>query len=795
MSEMGDRGRKEGAHLRRRGARVLGSSIVATFLVIVTTGSVLIGIGSGSAETASTVSETCSVTEEPVESGSVLISAPMKVQFSDSDLLVVLDTITSAPSAINPGNQMGVKTTLTMDLDVVAQAMLEDKVRPAVVAAGYPGLAPTAWVELELRDVEFEVDLPSGVSPVGSPSSASDSSATSAAWTPGGVALTIDQLTADTRSPGPVSKSSLLWTMADNGDPAPRALVAEASTLTFETEVTIGLLFYGAPITGAVTAPWGCSPAVPTPLMSVEVTDSPVSSSTSPATTAPPTSSSTPSSTSSSTSTTTTWPEAPSIDPESCAVDGFDAYGGFTGMSRASTGYFRTEKIDGRWWLVDPDGHPFFSQGINHITYVGTPDRNGETPYHDAAVARYGSEENWADAQAQRMGEWGYNTVGAWSSGSLVDDKPYVLLLGMTSQNFGTGQMEDLFSPDWEAGVRATANSAAASHSGNKNLIGYWSDNELHFGPDWRELHLFDSYLSLDASAPGKQELLTLLKDRYATFSDFATDFTTIATSWNDLEPPSLVTDWTSTGGVATRTAWVALVAERYFSITSDAIEDADPNHLFFGPRMIAQTAGVPLLEAAARHVDVASFNLYPLRPELIEPLRNADPTYLPTDGALAAHAAIIDKPVVISEWSFRAADSGLPNTWPPLFPTLDNQSQRAGAYERFVDELLDTSWVVGQHWFEHADEPPAGRFDGEDSNFGLVDNNDDPYPLLTAVSRTMHDCAYHRLIAPPSPTTSDPPPTTSPATSGVSPPTTTPSAPPGPIPARPITEAPKFVG
>lgn len=466
-------------------------------------------------------------------------------------------------------------------------------------------------------------------------------------------------------------------------------------------------------------------------------------------------------------------------------MSGFDRYGGSTSMTLEATGAFRTAEIGGRWWLVDPDGHPFFSQGINNVTFEGTPDKFGATPYHDAALAKYGTAESWATAQVQRMQEWGYNTLGGWSQADRFAGRAvYTVLLNQTSQSSSTGDMEDLFEPSWEAKARTSAASAAAAHRDDPFLLGYWSDNELHFGPDWRPLHLFDSYLSRPATSAGKQHLLALLHARYPTFAAFAADFTTTATSWADLDAPATVTAWTSSGGEDTRAAWVGEVAERYFSVTAASVHDADPTHLFLGPRFISQTTGRPVLEAAARHVDVASFNLYEIRPELIAPLKNADPTYLSVQDALAAQAAILDKPIMITEWSYRAADSGLPNTWPPLFPTLDTQAERAAAYESFVTSLLATKWVVGQHWFEHADEPPAGRFDGEDSNFGLVNAADEPYAELTAVSKTMHDCAYARLQADqqPAPTTTTTSPTggtsttttTTPATSTTSTPTTT---------------------
>jgi agarase len=38
---------------------------------------------------------------------------------------------------------------------------------------------------------------------------------------------------------------------------------------------------------------------------------------------------------------------------------------------------------------------------------------------------------------------------------------------------------------------------------------------------------------------------------------------------------------------------------------------------------------------------------------------------------------------------------------------------------------------MVGYHWFEYTDEPAEGRFDGENSNYGLVDINDNPWTIL----------------------------------------------------------------
>ncbi|MHB1459110.1 MAG: hypothetical protein ACYC0V_19560, partial [Armatimonadota bacterium] len=45
-----------------------------------------------------------------------------------------------------------------------------------------------------------------------------------------------------------------------------------------------------------------------------------------------------------------------------------DKYGGWlSGPILKATGYFRTDKHSGKWWLVDPDGRLFFSNGIDCV--------------------------------------------------------------------------------------------------------------------------------------------------------------------------------------------------------------------------------------------------------------------------------------------------------------------------------------------------------------------------------------------------------------------------------------------
>ena len=434
------------------------------------------------------------------------------------------------------------------------------------------------------------------------------------------------------------------------------------------------------------------------------------------------------------------------------AAGSYDAYGGWTGTTLAATGAFRTAEVAGRWWLVTPDGHPFFSNGLNHVTPIGTVDKNGHAAYHEAILAKYGSESAWAAAQVARFGTWGINTLGGWSDIGLFDGRgvPYTVTLSLAGQNSGTGRMADFWSPGWVSSVQSSTASAAAGRTNDPWLVGYFLDNELHWTKDWRSTEQLDFYLQRDAAEPGKVHLVDWLRSRYANdFAAFAADFTTDATDWASLLAATTIADAGGAGARPTRDAWVGEIAERYFSVAHAALKAADPNHLDLGTRLVAQVITPEVLQAAAAHVDVVSINWYEILDQFEEYVANLGPDFLPTADTLAAHGKLSSKPLMITEFGWRAMDSGLPNTWPPLQVVVDTQQERATRYRNFGQCLVNTGYVVGAYWFEMTDEPAIGRFDGENDNWGMVTEADEEYPLVTAAAAAVHDMAYAPLTDP----------------------------------------------
>ena len=103
-----------------------------------------------------------------------------------------------------------------------------------------------------------------------------------------------------------------------------------------------------------------------------------------------------------------------------------DKFGGWTkGPAFKASGFFHTEKRDGRWYLVTPEGHPFYSLGVNTITpsvnqtYVAGREWMFESlPKPDEPLAsHYGEGDNrggnGADqGRAYNAGRW-YDFYGA----------------------------------------------------------------------------------------------------------------------------------------------------------------------------------------------------------------------------------------------------------------------------------------------------------------------------------------------------------------------------------------------
>jgi hypothetical protein len=250
----------------------------------------------------------------------------------------------------------------------------------------------------------------------------------------------------------------------------------------------------------------------------------------------------------------------------------------------------------------------------------------------------------------------------------------------------------------------------------------------------------------LEPGTPNKVEAIRLLK---ATLSDIGTINTRWGVafrSWADLEANRDEVWDDPTNGLATPefmedgAMLVKAIATRYFKVCADAIRKHDPNHMILGCRSaLVGMEMTPVFESMNGYVDVVSVNDY---------LQTSD-NHRPSDFMFAMIHRANGLPMMVTEFSFRSRDSGLPNTKGAGL-IVDTQKTRANAYETYVTGLLAYDFVVGYHWWKYMDEPREGRPDGEDSNYGITTIDDEPYSaFVDTFTRVNERFDVVRLAAP----------------------------------------------
>jgi hypothetical protein len=402
-------------------------------------------------------------------------------------------------------------------------------------------------------------------------------------------------------------------------------------------------------------------------------------------------------------------------------------------QAAAAGRYFRVVQQSGVWWFLSPTGQLTLSAGVDNISYHGDV-IHGTTihPYLGYVSKLYPNQGAWALAELGRIRLWGFNTVGAWSDPAVWNrGMPYTVILDIAARsgaNWLTGVPVDVYSSRFEWTAHQIAMSECAPRADDPYLLGYFSDNELRWGPDWRgKQNMLAMYLNLPTNSPGRQHAIGFLRRQYSGRIEALNHAWGVhAAGFADI-PSQASTEAHQTDSAE----FLGMVAARYFDVCARAIREADPNHLYLG----AKFAGLPPdpVLRASHLTDVVSVDIYKFDPR-------------PTVRHIFE---VSHRPVLVAEFAFRAEDSGLPNTR-GAGPKVPNQGSRAHAYKNYVSLLEGLPEAVGYHWFEWCDEPKQGRFDGENSNYGLVNIHDQPYlQFVTAVKAANREAlsVHHALM------------------------------------------------
>jgi hypothetical protein len=369
-----------------------------------------------------------------------------------------------------------------------------------------------------------------------------------------------------------------------------------------------------------------------------------------------------------------------------------------------ATGYFSIGQRGGRSFFVTPTGEPFYSTGVDHVSSDPDTDRvTGLCPYCQTIQSEYPSTAAWATATVAQLRSWGFNSLGAFSDNStFAGQMPYSVQLSMASG-------DDWFAPSFVTNADEVAATEVAPLANDPNLIGWYTDSELDWGPNGSDLETqLAHYLALPAGSPG-----LAVAQKY----------------------------------VGNPNGFLYALATRYFQVTTAAIRMYDPHHLILGVKAEAQEIQPQLLRAARPYVDVFSIDDYQLLPGVAQLIDQLWPQYLPVTATFGNFEKYVKRPIMVGEYSFIASTPQTPDTVPGVYPVYPDQTARAAAYTDYIAPLYEHApWVVGDEWFEYVDEPQGGRFDGENDNFGLVDVENQPYQDLVTQMEIMHSIAPDRV-------------------------------------------------
>ncbi len=390
-------------------------------------------------------------------------------------------------------------------------------------------------------------------------------------------------------------------------------------------------------------------------------------------------------------------------------------------LAQPKPGFFETAQKDGRWWLKDPKGRPFFCKAVNVFEIGADPAKLDPAKPAYSGLRHYPSRDAWLKAQLARLKSWGFNTLGGYTDHDfyLQAKWPYTVALAM-----GAWVSVPWLDPAEPASLQKfdeLAQEVAAKFKNDPNLIGYFVDNEL----GWWDETLLTFWLTQPSTARPKREVMRLLEKEYGgdlkrLLKDF--EIKPRPHSWKALEgshKEAILAQGARPLAVEEFTGWMA---DQFYSLAAAAMRKADPNHLLLGDRYLSYY-NPAVVRAAGKHMDVvsANYNSYSekgwIAPAFFEGLY-----------------ASCGKPIMVTEFYFSAKDnaSGNRNLQGP-FITVPTQPERAAGAEAMANGMASLPYIVGHHWFQYVDEPTFGRGDGEDFNFGLIDIHNQPYPLLTA--------------------------------------------------------------
>jgi len=313
-------------------------------------------------------------------------------------------------------------------------------------------------------------------------------------------------------------------------------------------------------------------------------------------------------------------------------------------------------EIDGRAWLVDSEGKPFFAHGITH--------------------GKHGRAD--LDAFSKACKEVGFNAYGYGCPPELRGDMPFVeswshLVKSAYYRGKNNVTFVDIFDPAeqamLEAGVKATC---IRSRANRENIIGHcWTDLgswplDNPSGTNWVEFTR-----NLPDDAPGQKA--------YQAF----------------------LSTWEGDDDTARDQAFLRLIAREYFRVVGEATRKYDPGALIFGDRFAFNTFDNDVVREMLPYVDAIAIQ---------PPFQGG----FPKQKFDEIHD-LTGKPIILCDFAVRFKDGNKDiRSWKPAANSVDAGQQ----YAAYIRAALATDYIIGAFWCNPVDTPKGFNKPGVKQGF-----------------------------------------------------------------------------
>ncbi len=378
--------------------------------------------------------------------------------------------------------------------------------------------------------------------------------------------------------------------------------------------------------------------------------------------------------------------------------DDFTRYGTYKYLRTDATGFFYVKKIDGRWWMIDPEGYAGINMAVTSFTSA-----NIQNDYDIVKKNGYNGSGNFLSSEGQT--KTGYNAQN-YVNFSYTRRLNFFLSYKNERKNYYTtpkdvqGSLNHILvlDPKFTEYCNKLASDKVTPFVDEKDLLGYFTDNEINFNQD----QLRNLIQDLPEGDPSRNAALAFAVSKGLTAED--------CINYNSKVTESI------------KEEFATLLADHYFKTVSEAIRKYDKNHLILGSRLHGRPRGIEgVVRASHKYMDVTSVNFYD--------------KYRPSD-QISAQSWTEDHPCIVGEFYIKDINV-FKVTQPGAGWYVNNQAHRGYFYQNACLELLQNKCYIGWHYFRFKDD--------EDSNKGIVDyNSGKEYTDMTAYMKELNEQVYH---------------------------------------------------